>query len=185
MKALVPFLIIALCVGAYFLYISPTLPEIDVLKVKKAQYTDILEKAKELKDMRDAALTEYNNISEDNLARLNKIIPKKFNSTLFANDVNAIASKHGMSVSWLKVENSGPEAHNGENTDTSQGEVYKTISASFKVSGQYEKFIDFIKDLETNLELVDVVSLSVKQVGGDKILQNFQDYSVEINTYSL
>ena len=184
MKAATPFIIIIICISAYFFYISPTLDEIKTLEAKKAEYTGVLEKAREFKAQRDTALTDYNNISEDNLDRLNKIVPNKFDSVLFANDINTIASKYGMSVKDLKYNILNTEAFDAEGVRT-KSQPYKTIAVTFKFSSQYEQFIKFLKDLESSLQLVDVTSLSIKSLGGEKSTGNLLDYSLEVNAYSL
>ena len=184
MKAITPFIIIAICVGAYFLYISPALGEVDILKAKRMEYTNILEKANELKEERDKALAAYNNISEDDLARLNKIIPHQFDPVLFANDLNALASRYGMTIKNLKADTLKPET--SETTDAPvESPLYRTTTVSFKLTGQYEQFIKFLQDIESSLQLIDVTSLSIKPIGGEKSTEDFLDYSLEVNTYAL
>ena len=185
MKAAIPFIIIALCVGAYFFYVRPALGQITALMAKRAEYQSILEKVRELKAERDTILTEYNNISEDSLARLNKIIPKKFDPVLFANDLNGMASRYGMFVKDLKSSIVDANTIDAAVAEPTANESYKTMSVIFKVSGQFEQFIKFLKDLESNLELVDVVDLSIRQAGLDKTTENLEDYVVGVKTYSL
>src|SRR3990167_2596777 len=93
MKSSLPFIIIAICIGLYFLYISPTITDVQALRDQKAEYTNVLEKVQEIKEMRDAVSATYNNIPSADLNRLSKIVPERFNSTLLANDLNNLASK--------------------------------------------------------------------------------------------
>ncbi|KKR45028.1 MAG: hypothetical protein UT81_C0024G0004 [Parcubacteria group bacterium GW2011_GWA2_40_14] len=48
MKNLAPFIIIAISLGMYFLYVSPTMADIRLLSAKKSEYTNVLLKSKEL-----------------------------------------------------------------------------------------------------------------------------------------
>ena len=78
MKSFLPFIIIAVCVAMYFMYISPTWAKDQTLMAQKAEYTNVLDKIKELTAERDKAIAEYNSISPEDIDKLNKLIPAKF-----------------------------------------------------------------------------------------------------------
>ncbi len=168
----------------YFVYISPTVSEVKVLSLKKANYSEVLLKSKELKAKRDDVLIDYNNISNADIDRLNKIIPETFNSVLFANDINAMASKNSLVIKDFKID---PQRTEDPGSMISQQEVspYKTTIITFRLGGQYGQFIKFLSDLELNLRLVDVVKLSIKTVGGQRSTDDSLEYLLEVNTYSL
>src|SRR3989344_160437 len=98
MKLVLPLITIAVCIGMYFIYINPTIAEVKALSLKKVEYNNALIGAGELKKKRDNVLIDYNNISADNIDRLNKIIPERFNSVSFINDMNSIASGYGLII---------------------------------------------------------------------------------------
>ncbi len=179
-----PFIIIALCVGMYFLYISPMLGDIDERRGKLAEYRSALEQTKELKIQRDAAISAYNNIGETDIARLNKIIPEKFEGVLFVNDINAIASRNGIKMSEFKTNETQTPSRNTSTVETN-GKSYKVVTVSLKLTGQYDQFIKFLKEIESSLQLIDVNTLSIASGKVQKATDNNLDYSVEINTYSL
>src|SRR5258708_4312003 len=104
MKLTLPITLIVISLGMYFLYISPTVAEIKALNLKKAEYNTALVSASELKAKRDQVLIDYNNISSGDIDRLNKIIPEQFNSVLFANDLNTVASSYGLLVKDFKAD---------------------------------------------------------------------------------
>ena len=181
MKSLIPFIVVAVSVGAYFMYINPAFREINILREKMTEYTDVLEKSKELKNKRDSVLSAYNNISEEDITRLNKIIPETFDTVLLANDINDIASRYGLSVKDIRVNT--PDSGSRVVLAEPMNKLYKTTAVTFGLNGQYEQFVKFMKDIESSLRLLDVRSLTVKSSG--KPGSNSLDYSLAVYTYSL
>jgi Tfp pilus assembly protein PilO len=182
MKTLIPLLVIALSVTSYFLYISPMMLEIDDLKLQRDQYLNVLDKVKELKDQRDAALAVYNNISLDDLNRLNKIVPATFDSVKFANDVSAMAQRHGVFIKDFKT--------NTVATDPGAEVVpgsYKTNVVTVTFNGRFEQFIEFLRDLESSLQLVDVGEMKIISSAGQGRVasDSLTQFGMELYTYSL
>lgn len=172
----------------YFMYISPLIGDINVKRQKLAEYTSILEKTKELKTERDTAMDAYNNISQDDVNKLNKIIPDKFDEVLFLNDMSNLASQNGITVRQFKVDTGSTDSQNGGGSDTAN-HLYRTITIDVRLTGQYGQFMKFLKDIENSLQLVDVMNLSINGSTGGVILQKPSDnnlqYTLVINTYSL
>jgi Tfp pilus assembly protein PilO len=140
-----------------------------------------LGQAKDVSVKRDQILAAYNAISSDNLTRLGKIVPASFNSVTFANHLNTIASKYGIIIEKMQI----------VEQDNSNGQVvaptadsYMTKIVSFSVKGQYPTFMNFLKDLESGLYLVNVTGLSIKKDQSDKTGSTFE-FDVTLNTYSL
>jgi len=158
------------------------LSDIQTLSAKKAEYVNVLEKSKELKNKRDAVLTSYNSISEADVERLSKVIPYAFDPVLLANDINSIASRYGMDMKEFKVSESKAEIR-GEVIIQEEEPLYKTTSVTVTISGGFDQFLKFLKDIESSLHLIDVRSLSIKAplTAQSGVL----DYSLEMNTYSL
>ena len=184
MKNLTPFIIIAISLGMYFLYVSPTMADIRLLSAKKSEYTNVLLKSKELAQKRDSMLSAYNSIREEDESRLSKVIPTTFDQVRLVNDINAMANRYGMKVLDFKVEESKAEIRS-DIISQSKEELYKTIAVTFTTNGQYIEFIRFLRDLESSLRLIDVGSLSIKTDGGKSSGAHSLDYSIQIYTYSL
>ncbi len=182
MKSAIPFIVMGLCAGMYFMYISPTIADIQIKRERKAEYDTVLDKVKELKEQRDALSTKYNSIPLSDLEMLSKIIPTKFDPVYFSNDLNLMSSRYGMAIKDVKIS----QAPSGELVDAQVGEKnYKTIKAKIRLSGGYEQFLKFLRDLETSLRLIDVVDLSVTAGGLVKGQDISLEYALEVQTYSL
>jgi Tfp pilus assembly protein PilO len=184
MKLITPFIVIAICIGMYFFYISPTAMEVKALSLKKAEYNTVLEKSRELMIKRDEVLGNYNAISDTNIARLEKVIPETFDTVLFANDLNGMASQYGMTVKDLKVNEPKTEVRDTI-INSSKNKTFKTTAVGFKVSGSYAQFTKFLESLESSLRIVDVVGLHIQSGANTKGSESPLDYTLEVNTYSL
>ncbi len=180
-----PIVVIGVCFLTYVYFISPELMEVKALTLKKDEYTNVLNQAKEIKAKRDKIIEQYNNISPEDMDRLDKIIPASFSAVNFANDINALASRYGLILKSISASDSSVNPVDVVNSSPS---AYKTQIVSFAVSGPYNKFVKFLEDLETSLRLVDVVSLSLSpQSSGpnQKVALDSMDYNLSLNTYSL
>ena len=181
MKSFVPFFILAICVGVYFMYESPSYSNIQTLTTEKNNYNQVLQEAKDVSAKRDQILASYNAISTDNLARLSKIVPANFNSVIFVNHLNTIASKYGLVLDKMQIVE---QNNTGGQVIAPDQNSYNTQNVSFSVKGQYTTFMNFLKDLESGLYLVDITGLSIKKGTLDKTGQSFE-FDVSTNTYSL
>lgn len=184
MKLIAPIVVIIISIGMYFFYIDTALPEIQVLREKKSEYDEIMQKAVEIGVLRDNILKEYNSISASDSDRLNKFIPEEFNAVLFANDINTMTINNGLSVKDFKT---NPQRTEDRSliTNKEQDVPYITNVVTFRVIGDYDKFIKFLREMESSLKLIDVVKLSIKNTGGTKSTDNFLEFLLEVNTYSL
>lgn len=184
MKFFAPIIVVGVAIGMYFFYIDTALPEVQALREKKFEYDDVIQKAVEIGKLRDDILKEYSSVSEPNSDRLNKLVPEKFNPVLFANDINTMIVNNGLSVKDFKT---NPQRTEDRSliTGTEQDVPYVTNVVTFRVIGDYDKFIKFLKETEASLRLIDVVKLSIKNTGGTKTTDNFLEFMLEVNTYSL
>lgn len=187
MKLLGPLVIIILCVGLYYVYLQPTYASILEIQQQKANYEDILQKAKELADHRDAMLSAYNSIPPEDIDRLKKVIPEKVDSVALAANINSMASRYGMAISKVKLLDPQLQSREGI-TQQSATEPYRTTIVVFTVKGQYEQFIQFLRELESNINLVDVYKLNVsasQKTDSKSQAEVPLEYTLEVHTYSL
>lgn len=187
MKSFIPFIIIGVCAGMFFVYMKPTYSKISERKMKYEEYETVLNKVKEIKDKRDALSAKYNSVSQEDLDKLTKMIPEKLVPEYFANDLNAMASRNGMRISQIDV--SAPQTVPEGVTQEAPigGDKFVPTTARFTVSGRYEQFVTFLKELESSLRLMDVTAVSIKSAGANKDRPSdiTLSYSLEVRTYSV
>ncbi len=189
MKSLIPIGIIAVCGLIYVYYISPTIDEINALSNEKQQYQDVLKKAQDLTKQQEELQLMYSQISEEDIVRLKKMIPDKFDAVVFANDINAIASRYAIKIEQLSF--NSPQGNVREDTvGIDQQSSYRTSVVTFSASGSYEAFKSFLDDLEYSLRLVDITQLTINSVDVDRNDKTNStvpvlNYQIELKTYSL
>ena len=169
--------LIIIAVIAFFSFIDPTYKEIKVLNAESAQFNEALVRSKELQAVRDKLLSRYNTFSTEDLDRIEKLLPDNVDNVRLILDLDGIASKYGLLVRDVSI---SKDEESEEIVKT--GELFGGIQLSFKVTGPYEEFKDFSKDLEKSLRIVDVERLNLSPTSADKNLLNFE---VTIKTYWL
>jgi len=157
-----------------------------------------LDLAKQLREKRDILRDKYNQISNDEKLELQKLLPDTVDNVRLIIDINNIAKKYGILIQDIAVASDDDEIDdrtgkiqsldsefegiiddvNIEYADTSKIGV---ISFSFSATAQYTVFLEFLKDLEEALRIVDIRSLEIER-DSENI---FYTYRVNLDTYWL
>ncbi len=186
-------ILIVLAIGVYFTVTKPVLGDISSLSAENAQYTSAISNAEQLIKLRDSVRADYNNVSPDDRARLDKMLPNTVDNIRLIIDLNSVALRHGFSLNGIKaVADSGKAAAAGAQqgsaisassaapASTIATPTLDTVTISFGVTAPYLQFISFMQDLEANLRIMDLTHLSV--TASDSGTYNF---SVQLKTYWL
>ncbi len=182
MKVLIPILLILLSIAMYTMYISPQTLVVKNMIAENSKYVSLLNSTQDIAAKRDKALSEYNSLSEEEVSKLQKLVPTKFNPIPLMNDLYNLSARNALSMSDYKFDVA--DYANKNQDDTQTGETgYKTNTISFKVTGQYGNFINFLSDIENSLQLLDVVKVTISKPTGST--GDTLDYSIQIQTYSL
>ena len=131
----------------------------------------------------DPALqSSYNNIGIEDRKQLEKLLPDTVDNVRLVLDINNIAEQYGISIQNIDISKDTNETgrDSGVSTSVERATDIGTIRLGFTVTSTYEIFINFIKDLEETLRIVDIKALNIRQGTG-----NFMTYEVIIDTYWL
>lgn len=167
--------------------------DVSSLKSDISTYNLAVDNSTDLKNKEDSLLTSYNEIKQEDKDRLNNLIPNNVNSIEFILEVERIANLHGMPIKDIKFETKKKSTPVDPNVIVSETEVdklpYGVFPVEFTTEGKYDSFLLFLKDLEYNLRLVDVKSISFEVLDKDKVLAgadpNVYTYSLKVETYWL
>ncbi len=198
MKNLTPIILIVLAIGIFFLLIDPNYKQIQVLQVEVAENNKTLDIAKKLSARRDDLRSKFNQISQDEKSQLEKLLPDTVDNVRLIIDINNIAEQFGIVIRDISI-NSEEEAGTKSSTIRSQGSSFEgvieensiqyvdtskigVISFSFSVSAKYEVFLEFLKQLEESLRIVDIRNIEINRNTSDGV---FYDYNVTLDTYWL
>src|SRR3989344_2079727 len=169
----------------FFAYTKPSYANIGILKAQIAQYDEALQKAAELDERMSELLNKRNSFSQADIDRLQLMLPDHADNIALILELDSLASHYGMALANADVTADSSTAGGGEE---SAGDVigntpsYSTITLHFSTFGTYEHFRSFMRDLETSLRLVDLVSLTISP---DLAIKGSYSYDVTIKTYWL
>lgn len=174
-RFILPLLFIVVSIGLFFGYVDATYEHIKVLRVQNDEFTLALEQARELEEIQNQLRGKYNTFSSEDLTRLKKLLPDNVDNVRLILDIDHVAEAHDVRVSSLKLEEGKTGVAVG-----AQGKPYESATMSFSVSASYEVFLEFLKDLEASLRIIDPVrvSFTASEV-------NLYTYAVSIHTYWL
>lgn len=178
MRALLPILFVVIAAGIFFGFIDPAYNRVQDLRAEESQFNQALTRSKELQQVRDQLLSRYNTFSQNDLNRLEKLLPDNVDNVRLILDLDAIASRYGMRIRNVALQTNESRALRGQvGFDETR---FDSLIVSFSVTGSYDSFVSFLGDLERSLRLVDVNSISFTASPS-----GIYDYSVALKTYWL
>ena len=181
--------------GLFFGYLNPTYrgvtgvaesagKSVVELQTDRNRYEDALAKAREVEEARTGLLQAYNAIPAEQLKRLETLLPDSVDSVRFIIDINTLAASHSLVLKSVSLEETGNQNPKPLAKDTGtigpKQKLAASVGLKFVVSGSYDDFRAFVRDLEGSLRLADPrkVEFSALQNGA-------YDFSVTIDTYRL
>src|SRR3989338_2128197 len=153
--------------------------------------------SKALEAERDKLTQKYNSFDPENLSRLQKLLPDSVDNIRLILEIEKIASPYGMVLKDVKY-----DATNKDNVISQTAGAGRAIQIGedfsrkdygiwdleFSTQGTYNNFINFVKDLENNLRVVDMSSIqfsSNANIGLNPQLPEPYKYNFKIRTYWL
>jgi hypothetical protein len=168
MRFVLPIILIGIAVSTFFMFTNPIFNNISALKAQVTSYNEALNNSKALENERDILTAKYNTIDPDNLLKLQKFLPNNIDNIRLILEIGQIAAPYGMTLTDVKynaTENTSASAISsaaivqGGAISNSGSSDYGTFNLEFSTSGSYDNFINFTKDLENNLRMVDISSI--------------------------
>ncbi len=179
-RVALPIIFILSSVGIFVFFTSPKYQETKTNSAQLEKITDALKKANQLRDIRDRLAEERKNISGDDLTRISKMLPDSVENIGLIIELNNIARDKGMELLNPSIDGG---ATTGSSVDIGpDNKKFGSLRMTFSVNTTYEKFIDFLKELERSLRLVDVTSVTFASPDPKTGRTNF---GVTIQTYWL
>lgn len=166
------FLIVAISV--FWFWTRPLLAEIDVLKVEKDSFDQALARSRELQELRDEILDKFNSVSQDDLGRLSKMLPKDAETTKLLVQLSDMSdASGGVVLNFLDVQG----MVSGVTTKGSEL-GYQKADLRVNISAKYEDFLVFLTELQKSLRLIDVEQIDF--FAGD---ENFYEFNINAKAY--
>lgn len=192
-KFILPTILIGSSIAGFFAFTSPFYKEISLKREQIASYNEALDNSKALEAERDKLTQKYNSINPDNLLKLQKLLPDNVDNIRLILEIEKIALPYGMVLKDVKY-NTKKEETETQTAGIAQGGVslqpkdYGILDLEFSTQGTYSNFVNFVKDLENNLRIVDISAVQFSSnigVGANKNLPEAYKYNFKIKTYWL
>ena len=206
MRLIMPIVLIGISITVFFLFFNPIYNNIGELRAQVASYDEALKNSKKLENERDKLTAKKNAIDVENLAKLQKLLPENIDNIRLILEIEKMASPYGMALKDVKYnptakdkkdalsEPTGTETVQRSGAVQSAPKDYGVWDLEFSTAGTYNNFLSFIRDLESNLRIVDISTIifsSDTNAGGgsgsnpNSSPAGFYKYDFKIKTYWL
>jgi hypothetical protein len=187
MSRLVPIVAILFAIALFFLYIRPTYSgSIHDTQQQIASYDQALDAAQRF-STKEAQLTQARaQIPAESLTRLNAFLPDGVDNVQLILDMDALAARSGITLSDFNTQSasgSGAPASSGavappptsvstpaqpstlptSNLALNSSSPIDSLNLTFKATGTYSSFRNFLAGMENSLRPLDVTNLEVTQ----------------------
>lgn len=165
----------------YFIQVQPYFGDIGALKIKKQEYDEALANSRELQTLKDKLLSQYNEISQNDIEKLRKLLPSYIHPedpVILAIMIDNIVKTRGLLLKNIDI---GAVRESDNNTVVLGDPAlpYKTVDLSFSVAGPYPTLLTLLADLEKSLELIDVKAIGFSSAAPTDIYE----FSIGAKTY--
>lgn len=176
MRILFPILLIGAAVAIFFGYTNNRWHEVQAKKIQSDKIVQAQKNADILRRQRDDLTEKFKSISPDDITKLSKMLPDSVENVGLIIEMDKIAFKDGMGHIKSPQINQGSVSKSG--TKGVDSTKYGSLSMSFNVTGTYDQFKAFLKDLETYVRILDVVGISFTSTKEGRYTYNltFQTY---------
>ncbi|MFH1200867.1 MAG: hypothetical protein V1484_00865 [bacterium] len=197
MRFIMPIILIGIAVTFFFVFTNPLYNDISILNSEVDSYNNALDNSKMLENERDKLTAKYNAIDPENLMKLQKLLPENVDNVRLILEIGEIALPYGMVLKDVKYNVIQTNTATAKGTAVQGGAAAKTpknygiFDLEFSTSGTYDSFINFTKDLESNLRIVDISSIIFSSNTGSTVNNpkinspEVYKYNFKIKTYWL
>lgn len=205
MRFLLPALFIIVAVVVFTSVTNPVYQDIQDLGVQAASFDEALANSKRLQSRRDELTKSYNNFPRQSIEALETMVPNSVDNIGLIQEIQRMALRLGIVVKNVNFDASQVERVDGEfeegleptSTQSTRSlprrgavqsnSLYDTFLLEFTIEGSYSDFVNFLRELELNLRVVDITNIKFTASSLDS-RGNFSDvynYTFTTKTYRL
>jgi Tfp pilus assembly protein PilO len=171
-----PVILIGISLALFLVFTNPLYRDIAELRTAAASYDEALNNSKALENERDKLTAKYNSMNPDHLKKLEKFLPENIENIRLILEIEQVALPYGMVLRDIKYspdESSASDAElEAEGAIEGGGAVkpadkdYGVWDLEFSTVGTYNNFLNFLRDLESNLRIIDISSIQFSSSAG-------------------
>lgn len=170
-------LIVAAVIGIA-MYVVPTYQGTQDARTEERQFDVALANSRRLQAARDELLAKFNAFPKNDIDRLETLLPDNIDNVKLIIELDSLALQHGLAIQNINVLET---EETPQSLQESEDRSYGIVDLNFSVAGPYERFVNFIEDIEGSLRLIDVQSISFQST---TVTDNYQ-YELTVRTYWL
>lgn len=178
MKNTTGIILILVSIGLFYTFVSPHYDKVKILRNQSTQYKNILANVSDLAKKRDDLEAKYNNTPEQEIARLEKILPGNVDTVNLAMTFDSIAARYGISIKSIRAVDKKDDL--GTAIVQSNNAPYDAVTVSFSFISTYPNFRKFMADIETSLRIIDMKSVAFQATES-----GLYEFQVSVDTYWL
>ena len=157
-RLFLPAILVIAGIGLFWLYTNPAYQDIKSLSLQNTSFDDALNKAQELRSVRDQLLAKNNSFAPADVDKLKHILPDNVDNIRLIIGINNIASRHNLALSAVNLGDIG--GGSSAAAAAASGPV-GSVEVGFSVStSNYDDYLAFVQDLEHSLRLVDITKIA-------------------------
>lgn len=180
MRNALPIFLIVVVVGLFYQYIMPEYKQIVELQTERDGYDEVLAKADELRIIREELEQKVSRFSDEDLEKLEKMLPGEMDLVRLVLEVDNIALKNGIVIREIQAEEKDEKLPQSGSGEPLSPKKFQTLSLSFQFKTGYANLIKFIPKIESSLRIMDIVSIKLTS---DEEQRSVQNYQMTIDTY--
>ncbi len=168
----------ALMIASIYVLVSLLIPSyqgVQSLRLQRAQAVNLYENQVEASNKIGGLINQYNSLATVQEA-LSVILPTEPQTSILMNDVQALAANNSVVLNSISFQYP-PIAKAPSSIVLGLG----TIRITANLTGSYESFKAFLRDIETNIRVIDVNSLRID--GGGVSKQTNLTYNLIMDAY--
>lgn len=162
-RIIISLLFLAASYYTVFFLAKPKWQELSSLKAEASSYKETLDNMEKMKDLRDKLLRQYNSISGEDKDKLSKMFASSLNEGELMIMFDDLAKTSSLTLTDIVFE----QVLNANSADnyTQNSSLYNPYVITINVSGTYNGFKNFLRNMEKSLLITDINSISFNASG--------------------
>jgi len=179
MKNIFSIIFIAGAIASFVMIVQPRYKEIQELQKKSGELEQVLANARRLQSLRDELLEKKNSLNQTDLTRLEKMVPNSVDNVKLILELQNIANQYSLQIEAANTSKEEGEENSKEGSkegskDKDKKEAslvdvesrdYGIITLNFNITGNYQNFLSFLRDIERNLRVTDIRNVAFSSDG--------------------
>lgn len=178
---LIAFLLIIMTIALYSLFLGPALNEVSDLRGRIAAQSSLLSTQKDavqkFQQLKTLYSDQYKNL-DNNLANT---LPTKEEVPAVVNQIQALSRVSNLALQTLTFKYASLKP---TGKASALVKPIGTLIVTLQTAGSYEGLKSFLKGIETNIRVMDVVSIKSNPIRKEEnVVQNLFLHTIEVETY--